>query len=122
MDPSSRRVVVTGLGAVASLGHEVETFWAALLAGRSGVDRVSLFDPTPYASHVGAEVRGWDPADHMDPKEARRNDRYTHFGFCRLSTCDAAAALAAVQPVVIALRRLRLTYNNRIYSYASANP
>jgi 3-oxoacyl-[acyl-carrier-protein] synthase II len=81
MDSSSRRVVVTGLGAVASLGHEVDTFWAGLMAGRSGVDRVSLFDPTPYASHVGAEVRDWDPADHMDPKEARRNDRYTHFGF-----------------------------------------
>jgi 3-oxoacyl-[acyl-carrier-protein] synthase II len=81
MDSSSRRVVVTGLGAVASLGHEVDAFWAGLLAGRSGVDRVSLFDPTPYASHVGAEVRGWDAADHMDPKEARRNDRYTHFGF-----------------------------------------
>ena len=81
MDSSSRCVVVTGLGAVASLGHEVDAFWAGLLAGRSGVDRVSLFDPTPYASHVGAEVRGWDPADHMDPKEARRNDRYTHFGF-----------------------------------------
>ena len=81
MDSSSRRVVVTGLGAVASLGHEVDAFWAGLLAGRSGVDRVSLFDPTPYASHVGAEVRGWDPAEHMDPKEARRNDRYTHFGF-----------------------------------------
>jgi len=81
MDSSSRRVVVTGLGAVASLGHDVDAFWAGLLAGRSGVDRVSLFDPTPYASHVGAEVRGWDPAEHMDPKEARRNDRYTHFGF-----------------------------------------
>ena len=81
MDSSSRRVVVTGLGAVASLGHEVDAFWAGLLAGRSGVDRVSLFDPTPYASHVGAEVRGWEAADHMDPKEARRNDRYTHFGF-----------------------------------------
>ncbi|PAW80943.1 MAG: beta-ketoacyl-[acyl-carrier-protein] synthase II [Opitutia bacterium Tous-C8FEB] len=81
MDSSSRRVVVTGLGVVASLGHEVDAFWAGLLAGRSGVDRVSLFDPTPYASHVGAEVRGWDAADHMDPKEARRNDRYTHFGF-----------------------------------------
>jgi len=81
MDSSSHRVVVTGLGAVASLGHEVDAFWAGLLAGRSGVDRVSLFDPTAYASHVGAEVRGWDPAQHMDPKEARRNDRYTHFGF-----------------------------------------
>lgn len=76
----SRRVVVTGLGAVASLGHNVDDLWASLLAGRSGVSRVSLFDPSPYASQIGAEVRNWDAAQHIDPKEARRNDRYTHFG------------------------------------------
>ena len=50
----SRRVVVTGLGAVASLGHNVEDLWTSLLAGRSGVRRVSLFDPSPYASQIGA--------------------------------------------------------------------
>ncbi|HZP61165.1 MAG TPA: beta-ketoacyl-ACP synthase II [Opitutaceae bacterium] len=80
--PSVRsRVVVTGLGAVHGLGHDVESFWAGLLAGRSGVDRVTLFDPTDFPCQIGAEVRGWDAAQHMDPKEARRNDRYTHFGF-----------------------------------------
>ena len=78
---SSRRVVVTGLGAVAALGHNVEAFWASLVAGRSGVSRVTLFDPSPFASQIGGEVRDWDAAQHMDPKEARRNDRYTHFGF-----------------------------------------
>lgn len=78
---SSRRVVVTGLGAVTSLGHDVESFWANLLAGKSGVRRVGLFDPSEFASQIGSEVRDWDPARHMDPKEARRNDRYTHFGF-----------------------------------------
>jgi 3-oxoacyl-[acyl-carrier-protein] synthase II len=78
---SSRRVVVTGLGAVTSLGHDVETFWAGLLAGRCGVRRVSLFDPSEFACQIGAEVRDWDAAAHMDPKEVRRNDRYTHFGF-----------------------------------------
>jgi 3-oxoacyl-[acyl-carrier-protein] synthase II len=78
---SSRRVVVTGLGAVTSLGHDVETFWKNLIAGQSGVRRISLFDPADFASQIGAEVRDWDPAQHMDPKEARRNDRYTHFGF-----------------------------------------
>jgi 3-oxoacyl-[acyl-carrier-protein] synthase II len=78
---SSRRVVVTGLGAVTALGHEVESFWAGLVAGRCGVTRVSHFDPKDFASQIGAEVRDWDAAQHMDPKEARRNDRYTHFGF-----------------------------------------
>jgi len=78
---SSRRVVVTGLGVVTSIGHDVDTFWASLLAGRCGIQRLSLFDPKDFASQIGAEVRDWEAAQHMDPKEARRNDRYTHFGF-----------------------------------------
>jgi 3-oxoacyl-[acyl-carrier-protein] synthase II len=78
---ASRRVVVTGLGAIHGLGHNVETFWASLLAGRSGVDRLTHFATTDFACQIGAEVRDWDPAQHMDPKEARRNDRYTHFGY-----------------------------------------
>src|ERR1700690_1838829 len=79
-DPS-RRVVVTGLGVIASLGHDVGTFWAGLLAGKSGVDRVKAFDPSDFACQIGAEVRNWDVTQHMDAKEARRNDRNTHFGF-----------------------------------------
>ncbi|HEY9153852.1 MAG TPA: beta-ketoacyl-ACP synthase II, partial [Opitutaceae bacterium] len=75
------RVVVTGLGAITSLGHDVDTFWNSLLAGKCGIDRVTLFDPTPFACQIGAEVRNWQADQHMDPKEARRNDRYTHFGF-----------------------------------------
>ena len=87
-----RRVVVTGLGAVVSIGHTVEAFWASLLAGRCGIERVTHFDPTAFASQIGAEVRGWDAAQHMDPKEARRNDRYTHFAFAaaRQAVTDAA--------------------------------
>ena len=83
MEPSSSspRVVVTGLGVITSIGHDVETFWASLLAGTSGVKRVTAFDPTDFACQIGAEVRDWDATLHMDPKEARRNDRYTHLGF-----------------------------------------
>ena len=79
--PTARRVVVTGLGVVTSIGHNVDDFWAGLVAGRSGIRRVTLFDPSTFASQIGGEVRDWDPAQHMDPKEVRRNDRYTHFGF-----------------------------------------
>ncbi len=78
---SSRRVVVTGLGVVTSIGHDVDAFWASLLAGRCGIKRVTHFDPAEFASQIGAEVLDWDASLHMDPKEARRNDRYTHFGF-----------------------------------------
>lgn len=77
-----RRVVVTGLGSITSIGHTVDEFWASLMAGKSGIDRVTQFDVTDYACQIGAEVRNWDAAQYMDPKEARRNDRYTHFGFC----------------------------------------
>jgi len=79
--PSSQRVVVTGLGAITSLGLDVDTFWANLLAGKCGIQRVSLFDPKDFACQIGAEVRDWQADQHMDPKEARRNDRYTQFGF-----------------------------------------
>jgi 3-oxoacyl-[acyl-carrier-protein] synthase II len=77
-----KRVVVTGLGVIASLGHNVSDFWAGITAGKCGIDRVTLFDAKDYTCQIGAEVRGWDAAQHMDPKEVRRNDRYTHFGFC----------------------------------------
>jgi len=88
-----KRVVVTGLGSITSLGHNVPELWASLTAGRCGIDRVTLFDTKDYSCQIGAEVRGWDPALHMDPKEVRRNDRYTHFGFCAAKQAIADAGL-----------------------------
>ncbi len=90
---SSRRVVVTGLGVVTSIGHNPTDFWASLLAGRCGIERISLFDPSAIACQIGAEVRNWDAAQHMDPKEARRNDRYTHFGFVAAKQAVADSGL-----------------------------
>ena len=84
---------MTGLGTVGSLGHDVDAFWGGLVAGRCGIRRVSLFDPSEFASQIGAEVRDWDPAQHMDPKEARRNDRYTHFGFVAAKQAFADSGL-----------------------------
>lgn len=72
---------MTGLGVVTSIGHDVDSFWSSLVAGQSGVRRVTLFDTTDFACQIGAEVRDWDPSKLWDPKEVRRNDRYTHFGF-----------------------------------------
>jgi 3-oxoacyl-[acyl-carrier-protein] synthase II len=76
-----KRVVVTGMGVVASLGHNVADFWSNILAGQCGIDRVTLFDPSDHTCQIGAEVRDFDPSKLMDPKEVRRNDRYAHFGF-----------------------------------------
>lgn len=98
MDTSSsaHRVVVTGLGAVTSIGHDVPAFWASLVAGKCGIRRISLFDPSQLATQIGAEVLGWEAAQHMDPKEARRNDRYTHFGFvaARQAVADSGLDMA----------------------------
>src|SRR5580704_7659242 len=90
---SQRRVVVTGLGVVTSIGHDVAAFWSGLVAGKIGVDRVTLFDPSAFACQIGAEVRNWDVNQLMDPKEARRNDRYTHFGFVAAKQAVADSGL-----------------------------
>ncbi len=81
------------MGVVASLGHNVNDFWANIVAGKCGIDKVTLFDAKDYSCQIGAEVRGWDPAQHMDAKEVRRNDRYTHFGFCAAKQAIADAKL-----------------------------
>jgi 3-oxoacyl-[acyl-carrier-protein] synthase II len=76
-----RRVVVTGLGVVSSLGLEVETFWANLLAGRCGIERITAFDPSAYDCQIAAEVKNFDPTPAFpSPKEVRRSDRFAQFG------------------------------------------
>ncbi|HZL46274.1 MAG TPA: beta-ketoacyl-ACP synthase II [Opitutaceae bacterium] len=88
-------MVVTGLGVVSSLGLDVESFWGNILAGRNGISRVTRFDVTDYPCKIGAEIADFDAAKLMDPKEVRRNDRYTHFGFV---AAKAAAADAGLNP------------------------
>jgi 3-oxoacyl-[acyl-carrier-protein] synthase II len=70
-------VVVTGIGAVTPVGLTADATWAALKAGRSGVARITQFDPAALAVQIAAEVKGFDPAEHMDPKSARRLERFT---------------------------------------------
>lgn len=73
------KVVVTGIGTMTALGHGVEPYWENLIAGQSGIRRIEQFDIEPYPCKVGAEVRDFEASDYMDGKEAKRNDRYTHF-------------------------------------------
>ena len=76
-----RTVVITGLGVVSSLGHDVETFWKNIIDGQCGVDRIAAFDPTGYDCQIAAEVRNFDPvAAFPSLKEVRRSDRYSQFG------------------------------------------
>lgn len=73
----ARRVVVTGMGAISPLGLDVPTLWQGLLEGRSGAAPITLFDASPYDTRFACEVKGFDPLNYMDRKEARRSDRYT---------------------------------------------
>jgi len=77
---SSRRVVITGLGAVTPIGTGVEAFWEALLAGTNGIGPVTRFDATGFRSQLAAEVTDFDPLDWIERRDARRMDRFTHFG------------------------------------------
>jgi 3-oxoacyl-[acyl-carrier-protein] synthase II len=76
---TERRAVVTGLGVVSPVGIGAEASWEALTAGRSGIADITLFDATPFEVHVAGEVKGFDVAQYMEPKDARRHDRSTHF-------------------------------------------
>lgn len=74
------RAVVTGLGAVTPLGIGVDAFWNGLTAGRSGIREIQSFDASDLDVRIAGEVPDFDPADHMDPKKARRMDRFAQFG------------------------------------------
>lgn len=76
----SRRVVITGCGALTPLGLDPDTFWDGLIAGKSGVDRITRFDPDGYATTIAAELKGFDPDQFLDRKEARRMDRFSQYG------------------------------------------
>jgi 3-oxoacyl-[acyl-carrier-protein] synthase II len=76
-----RRVVVTGMGAITPLGNDVGSFWDGLVAGRSGIGRITSFDPSRVPSKVGGEIRGFDAEAVMPKKEIRRNDRFVHYSW-----------------------------------------
>ncbi len=72
-----RRVVVTGVGAVTPVGNDAETFWRNLIAGKSGITRITHFDPSKHSVQVAGEVKGFDPAEIMDHRTARRSARFS---------------------------------------------
>ncbi|OAN43301.1 beta-ketoacyl-[acyl-carrier-protein] synthase II [Chloroflexus islandicus] len=74
-----RRVVVTGMGAISPLGLSVAELWQGIVTARSGVGPITLFDPAGFDTRFAAEVKGFDPTNYMDRKEARRTDRFVQF-------------------------------------------
>jgi len=77
---SKRRIVVTGLGIISPVGNTVEEAWQNLMAGKTGIGRITRFDPTPFASQVAGEVKGFDVTQYITAKDARRMDIFIHYG------------------------------------------
>ena len=90
---NNRRVVITGLGALAPVGNNVADIWNALLAGESGVGPITRFDTTDYAIKIAGEVKDFDPEAYIDPKEARHMDRSVHFALAATQQALADARL-----------------------------
>jgi 3-oxoacyl-[acyl-carrier-protein] synthase II len=89
----NRRVVVTGLGAVTPLGNDVPTFWRSLTHGKSGIGRITRFDPTGYESQVAGEVKDFDAGKYLDRKDLRHTDRFTQYGVGAAAQAIADARL-----------------------------
>ncbi len=75
-----RRVVITGLGMINALGHDKESSFDAIVQGETGVDTITLFDPSNQTVRIAAEVKGFDPKEVMDPKEVKKADRFIQLG------------------------------------------
>jgi len=91
-----RRIVITGMGAVTPLGLSVAETWCNLLQGRSGISRITVFDVSEFPSQIAGFVKDFAPENYMDPKEARRMTRFTHFSMAavRMAIHDAGLDLA----------------------------
>ncbi|WP_438432393.1 beta-ketoacyl-ACP synthase II [Gorillibacterium sp. sgz500922] len=75
----ARRVVVTGMGVVTALGHDVQTFWSNLLAGKSGVSLIDCFDVSDYPTKIAASIKDFNPEDYFERRDVKRMDRFVQF-------------------------------------------
>ena len=91
-----RRVVITGIGLVSSLGIGTAPNWAGLLAGRSGVTRITRFDVTGYAAQIAAEVKGFDPLQFVEKKDVKKMDVFIQFAIAatEFAMCDAGLKIS----------------------------
>src|SRR5260370_18539123 len=74
-----RRVVITGIGLICSVGNTTDSVWQALLAGKSGIDRITQFDASAFACQIAGEVRNFDPFQFIEKKEVKKMGRFIHF-------------------------------------------
>ncbi len=94
----TKRVVVTGLGAITPLGNDLASYWEGLVAGRSGIGPITQFDASRHTARIAGEVKGFDPARHLSAKDVKRMDRFAQFA--------VAASKAALQDAQLTITDL----------------
>ena len=107
-----KRVVVTGLGALTPIGNNISEYWNSLLAGVSGAGPITRFDASKLKTHFACEVKGFQPADHFDRKEARKYDLYSQFAIVAAREAIKDANLALVSVSLIPASIITYKYNN----------
>lgn len=95
-----RRAVITGIGPITCIGHGRENFWNAILAEKTGISRISGFDPKPFQVRCAGEISDWNPEDFFSPQRLKRLDRYAQFSVAsaRLALDDAGIGYSREQP------------------------
>src|SRR3954469_16981843 len=123
------RVVVTGMGVLAPNGTGLDAFWESLLAGRSGIGPITLFDATGYNSRIAGEVKGFDPLDYIEPElKPRRMARHTQLAYAAtmMALSDAHLDLNDLElpsptPVIIGVSTSALDVIERVFQEVNRN-
>ena len=100
-----KRVVVTGLGAITPIGNTCNEYWQGLMAGRNGIVPITHFDPSQHACRIAGQVKGFDPHDYLERKEAKRMDRFAQFAIAasKQALADGQLAIDALNADEIAV-------------------
>jgi 3-oxoacyl-[acyl-carrier-protein] synthase II len=120
-----KRVVITGIGAITPIGNTAQAFWDGLVSGISGADNITLFDSSKFKTRFACEVKGFDPVDYLDKKEARKIDRFAQLA---LVSSDEAIKHAGINKENVNPDRVGvifssgigglLTFQEEVMSYA----
>src|SRR5438067_11872225 len=98
-----RRAVVTGLGAVTPVGNDARATWDSAVHGRSGIDFIQAFDPSPFPVRIAAEVKDFDPSGVASPKEVRKLDRNVLFALAAAREAQTDAGLNGFDPARVGI-------------------
>ncbi|MCX7598428.1 MAG: beta-ketoacyl-ACP synthase II [Armatimonadetes bacterium] len=101
----SRRVAITGIGLLSPAGNTIEEFWANCIEGQSGIGLITAFDTSEYPTRIGGEIQNFDPEAYLDPKLAKRADRYCQFALAAAHMALKDAGFAGLAPLPEELRQ-----------------